>query len=139
MSLIEINRHPTDKELRNFGIIALVFSFVISLLLYVVKGLGIEWAVIPFAVGFIIFLVSLISVKLARIFYLGLIFITLPIGWVVSFLLLAVFYFLIITPVGLIFRLIGRDLLCRRFDSNAKSYWLSRGHPDDNERYFRQF
>jgi len=139
MSLIEINWHPNRKELRNFGKIALIASALISLLLYVLKGLGIQWAAFIFSIGFIIFLGSIIFPKLTRMIYLGLILVTLPIGWVVSFILLATFYFLLLTPIGLVFRLIGRDPLRRKFDSTANSYWLTRRPPDSLDRYFHQF
>jgi hypothetical protein len=52
---------------------------------------------------------------------------------------LAAFYFLLLAPLGLFFRLIGRDPLCRKFDSNANSYWLSRQPPKGPEQYFHQF
>ena len=139
MSLVEINWQPKRKELHNFGIIALIASVVISLLLYILKGLSVKWILIICAIGFIIFLISLISDKLSRIIYLGLILVTLPIGWMVSFILLAAFYFLLLMPIGLIFCLMGRDLLCRRFDSAANSYWLPRRQPDSHDRYFHQF
>ncbi|MBA7687093.1 hypothetical protein ES703_95553 [subsurface metagenome] len=139
MSLIEVNWYPSRKELRNFGTIALIASALIALLLYVLKGLGIQWAAIIFAAGLTIFLSSLISLKLTRMIYLGLIMVTLPIGWAVSFALLASFYFLLLTPLGLIFRLIGRDPLRRKFDSTANSYWLPRRGPDSLDRYFHQF
>jgi len=139
MSLIEINRYPGSKELRNFGAIALIALALIAILLYVLKGLGIQWAAIIFAVGFIIFLSSVISLKLTRMIYLGLILVTLPIGWAVSFALLAAFYFLLLTPLGFLFRLIGRDPLRRKFDSTTESYWLTRRPPDKLDRYFHQF
>jgi hypothetical protein len=139
MSLIEINWRPKRKELRNFGIIALIASTVISLLLYIIKGLGFHWILVISGIGFAIFLSSLISAKLTRIIYLGLTLITLPIGWIVSVILLATFYFLIITPLALVFRFIGRDPLCRKFDSATDSYWLMYRPPDTNDRYFHQF
>jgi zinc transporter ZupT len=139
MSLVDINWRPNHKELRNFAIAALIASAVISLLLYVLKGLAIHWAAIIFAAGFIIFLSSLVSTKITRIIYLGLILVTFPIGYVVSFILLSSFYFLLLTPLGLLFRLIGRDPLCRKFDSNVKSYWLIRKSPKNLDRYFHQF
>jgi hypothetical protein len=139
MSLIEINLHPSRKELRNFAAIALIASAIISLLLYVLKGLAIQWVAIIFAAGFIIFISSLVSIKITRIIYLSLILVTFPIGYVVSFILLAAFYFLLLTPLGLFFRLIGRDSLCRKFDLNAKSYWLSRQSPKNLDSYFHQF
>jgi len=139
MSLLEIKWHPTGKELRSFGKIALIASVVIPLLLHVIKGLGSRWALIIFAVGLAIFIISLFSVKLTRIIYIGLTAATMPIGLVVSFVLLATFYFLLITPLGLFFRLIGRDPLRREFDLAAKSYWHLRRSPDSLESYFRQF
>lgn len=139
MSLIEINLHPSHKELRNFAVIALIASAIISLLLYVLKGLAIQLVAIIFAAGFIIFLSSFVCLKITRIIYLSLILVTFPIGYVVSFILLAAFYFLLLTPLGLFFRLIGRDSLCRKFDLNAKSYWLSRQSPKNLDSYFHQF
>ncbi len=139
MSLVEIDWNPKSKQLQSFGKIALVASAVISLLLYLLKGVAIQWVLIIFAFGFITFIISMISLKLTKMIYLGMILVTLPIGWVVSFILLSAFYFLLLAPLGLIFRLIGRDPLCRKFDPNAKSYWLSRQQPTGPEQYFHQF
>lgn len=139
MSLIEIDWNPKNKQLRNFGKIALVATAVISLLLYLVKGIAIQWFVIIIGFGFVIFIISLISLRLTKMIYLGMTLLTLPIGYVVSFILMAIFYFLLLTPLGLIFRLIGRDPLRRKFDPNSKSYWLSRQPPKGPEQYFHQF
>ena len=139
MSLIEVNWHPNNKQLRGFGKIALIALTVISLALYLIKGLAIQWALAVAAVGFIIFVSSLISLRLTRAIYLGLVVATLPIGLAVSFLLLAAFYFLLLTPLAFVFRLIGRDPLRRKFDSTAESYWLTHDPPQGPERYFRQF
>jgi len=139
MSLVEINWQPSHKDLRNFGLIALIAAGLIATLLYLVKGLAIQSVLIIAAFGLVIFLSSWISLKLTRIIYLGLILITLPVGLLVSFTLLAGFYFLLITPLGLFFRLWGRDPLKRKFDFKAKSYWLTRRPPDSLDRYFHQF
>jgi len=139
MSLIEVNWCPKQKELRNFAIIALIASLLIACLLYVLKGVKIQWAVIIIVAGFGIFLSSFVSPKLTRIIYLGLILVTFPIGWTISMILLTAFYFLLLVPLGLIFRLLGRDSLCRKFDPAAKSYWLARRQPDSLDRYFHQY
>ena len=139
MSLIEIDWNPKNKQLQNFGKIALAASVIISLLLYLLKGVAIQWLLIVVAFGFLVFVISMISLKLTKMIYLGMILLTLPIGFVVSFILLAVFYFLLLTPLGFFFRLIGRDPLCRKFDTDVKSYWLSRHPPKGPEQYFHQF
>jgi hypothetical protein len=38
--------------------------------------------------------------------------------------LLTVFFFLIITPIGLIMRLTGKELLGKRFDRQRATYWV---------------
>jgi hypothetical protein len=137
--MIEINWHPKHKELRNFGLIALIASVIISLLLYLLKDLAIQWILAITGAGLIIFLCSLISDVLTRIIYIALTLVTLPIGWVMSFIIMAIFYFSILTPLGLVFRLTGRDPLHRKFDSRAESYWLKRQPPDTIDRYYHQF
>lgn len=139
MSLIEVNWRPNSKQLRGFGTIAFVATGVISLALYLFKGLAIQWALIILGAGFGIFLSSLVCLKLTRMIYVGLTAATLPIGFAVSFMLLAAFYFLLLTPLALFFRLIGRDPLHRKFDSAANSYWGTRRPPRDLDRYFQQF
>jgi uncharacterized membrane protein YgdD (TMEM256/DUF423 family) len=139
MSLIEINWQPSRKDLRKFGIVALAATGLAALLLHLLKGLSIQWSAVIFTVGLAIFVVSLLSARVTRIIYLSLIIATLPIGYIVSFTVLAAFYFLLLTPLALIFRLIGRDPLHRRFDSSAKSYWGPHQLPDSLDRYFRQF
>ena len=39
---------------------------------------------------------------------------------------LAIFYFAIVTPIGLIFRLVKNDFMRLRFDKNSDSYWIAR-------------
>jgi uncharacterized membrane protein YgdD (TMEM256/DUF423 family) len=138
MALIEINRHPTPKDLRSFARISLIATAVIAVLLYLLKGLALQWASVILLLGIIIFLSTLISLKLTRMIYLALTLITAPIGFTISFLLMASFYFLLLSPLGLFFRLIGRDPLRRKFDRSSKTYWIPHQSYSDPERYFRQ-
>jgi hypothetical protein len=57
----------------------------------------------------------------------------------VSHLLLLVVYYLVLTPIGLLMRLIGYDPLQRRFDRSAQSYWTPHDPAADDARYFKQF
>jgi len=139
MALLKANWHPTHKELRSFGTIALIATVLISVLLYAIKGLGLRWTLPISAAGLIVFVASRTSLKLTKIIYLGLTMLTMPIGLVVSFILLAAFYYMVITPIGLVFRLIHRDPLCRKFDDTTDSYWLCRKPSETIDRYFRQF
>ena len=43
---------------------------------------------------------------------------------VMTRVVLFVCFYLVITPFGLLMRLLGKDLLDRKFDPNLKSYWV---------------
>jgi len=138
VSLVEINWNPEKRELHKFGLIAIVVLSAAGLILRFVFGAAGIWAVLLGAAGLCIFLITLASARAGRIIYLGLTFAALPIGFVISVLLMAAFYFFVLTPVGLVFKLLGRDLLNRRFEPDAPTYWTPRQHADDPEHYFHQ-
>jgi len=62
---------------------------------------------------------------------------TLPARWLVSCLILACFYFAILTPLALLFRLLRRDVLSLYWDPARPSYWQRRPVPPDWRSYFR--
>lgn len=74
-----------------------------------------------------------------RPIYVGLMLVTWPIGFVVSYVTLGVIYYGVFTPVALLFRLIGRDALERRFDPQAGTYWEAYQPDQGLARYLRQF
>ena len=43
---------------------------------------------------------------------------------VMTFVLLTLTYFLVMSPLGLLIRLLGKDLLSIKIDRSAKSYWV---------------
>lgn len=47
-------------------------------------------------------------------------------GFFVSNLLLAALFFIIITPIGLLMRVLGKDVLDQRIDKKRTSYWHDR-------------
>ena len=47
-------------------------------------------------------------------------------GWFNTRLLLGIFFYLILTPIGVLMRLFGKDLLDQRIDKRATTYWKKR-------------
>jgi hypothetical protein len=92
------------------------------------------WAVGVLAAGMV-----WISPEAGRRLYEGWMLAALPIGWTLSHLVLGAVYYLVLTPIGLVMRLMGRDPMLRRFDRAAKSYWIERSPRADPSRHFRQF
>jgi hypothetical protein len=61
-------------------------------------------------------------------------------GLVVTGVLMTVLFYLVVTPLGLLMRLRGRDPLKRSFDRDAESYWIPReADTADKTQYERQF
>lgn len=48
-------------------------------------------------------------------------------GFVMSNVILTLFFFLFVTPIGLLARLFQKDFLARKWDKRAASYWLRHG------------
>jgi hypothetical protein len=74
-----------------------------------------------------------------RPIFVGWLALAFPIGWLVTLLTLAFVYYLILTPLALWFRLIGRDPLTLRKRPNELTYWRPKPQPADKRSYFRQF
>ena len=47
-------------------------------------------------------------------------------GKVIAPIVMAVVYFLILTPISLLVRLFGKDLIEMKFNNSVKSYWIKR-------------
>ena len=47
-------------------------------------------------------------------------------GLVVSPLVMAIIYFLVVTPTGIIMKILGKDLLKIKLNKNIKSYWIEK-------------
>lgn len=56
---------------------------------------------------------------------------------VLSPLILMLLYYVFITPIGVLMRLTGKDPLRRRFDTDAKSYWIHRDPPGPEPETFK--
>jgi uncharacterized membrane protein len=138
MPLVEIDWNPGTRQLRVFGLSALAASVVLAGVFVLLWRLALVWAIAALAAGAAILLCSLVSPRTAKVLYVALSAVGLPIGFVVSFVLLAAFFFLLLTPIALLFRLIGRDPLHRKFDRAADSYWIARKPTASLDRYFHQ-
>lgn len=145
--MIEIDWQPDERTLRQFGGIAFVGFLLIALLAWK------EWLVFSFGLGsartaiagafaglgVVSGLFSLVAPRANKPIFLGLTLLSYPIGYVLSHVIMAFLFFGLITPLGLVFRLIGKDPLHRRFDRAAATYWSDPRPRRGKESYFRQF
>ena len=58
--------------------------------------------------------------------------IALFIGWIVSRIILAFLFFIVITPIGLIARLVRKEFLDKQFNNKKDTYWIVKDNPEVN-------
>ena len=135
--MIQLNTNPSRTELHWFGLLAAaVFTFVGVMVLrrtHSVRSAEIIWI----AAALLVALYYLIP-PLRRPMYVASMSLMYPFGWILSHVMVVVLFYLIITPLGLLMRLLGRDPMMRTFEPGRRSYWVERGPPDSTDRYFRQ-
>lgn len=92
------------------------------------------------AAGLTIYLASVFAYPVMRPFHTVWMMVAFALGWLSSHLLLTVYFFLVITPTGLVLKLTGKDLLKESPDPSAESYWIKRrGKTFDRKDYERLF
>jgi hypothetical protein len=139
MSIVQINTDPTRKQLNQFGFIWLGFLALFGVIAFfkldaptLAKVLWVLAVVVP-VIGWLV-------PSFMRLVFVGMSYLAWPIGFVVSHLVLALVYYLVFVPIGLLMRVFGYDPMKRGFDPEAATYWIARD-PKSSEpkRYFRQF
>lgn len=135
MALIELNWNPTTRQLRQFAGLCLVALPSVGYLW------GGSWSVIGglAAIGSCLAVLGYFQPGIVRPLFLTISLVTIPIGLIVGELAVAAIYFFVLLPIGMVFRLLGRDALLRRRNPQARSYWLKKEPPKNIARYYRQF
>jgi hypothetical protein len=137
--MIKVDWNPPAKQLRVFAIACVVFGGLVGAWLLWRHGASLSTAGIAWGIGGAACLVGLACPPAIRPLYVVLTAIALPIGLVLSTIILLVLYYFVLTPIGLVMRLVGRDPMSRKFDPTAESYWTPREPVKDVKRYFRQY
>lgn len=138
MNWTDIDRNPTPRKLRQFAVIWFaVFAGSAAWLWFGQGWTAITTALV--AIGVVGGAAGLLFPATIRPLFVGLTIATFPFGWVVSRLILAIVFYGVVTPIGLLLRLAGRDPLALR-TKKKPSYWTE---TDNSTRmpasYLREF
>ena len=138
MGLVEINRDPDERTLRQFGRIAAVA--VPALTWWFTRPVGVTATmVVAIGVGLAALIAAQVRPCVLKHPFVGLSLATAPIGLIVGELVTLVMFFVVLMPLGLVFRALGRNPLDWRFRRDATTYWTMKSQPRDAASYFRQF
>jgi hypothetical protein len=127
----------SPAELRKFGLV--VGGVLVAIGLYFLwrqKGL------FPYFLwpGGVLMVWGVIWARGLKWVYLGWMSLAFVLGFVMAHVILTLFFFSVVTPIGLLARLAGKDFLSLKLDRHAGSYWIPREQkekpPSDYERQF---
>lgn len=131
------NPKAGTREVRNFGLLFAALGILTGAFM-VWKGNTGAWVAFSLAAAFLctgVFLPRVLApvyrswMRLAAI-----------LAWLNTRLLLSVFFYLVVTPIGLVMRFMRKDLLQQRIDRTAPSYWHKRTAGEtEKERYEHLF
>lgn len=132
-----INKDPQKRELAVFGAALAGFFLLAGFVSRREWGAdGMSTAL--WAAGAAVTFLYAAAPPLRRPMFIGWAYLTYPLGWAVSHLVLLAVFWVVITPIGLLVRVFGHDALSRAPDPPAKTYWLRRDNTPDPGRYFQQ-
>ena len=143
--MIKVDFNPPLSQLRQFGWIA---TFAFPVIAFVITWRFLAWdpnhwsiytigAVWAYSV-----LMTLAFVPGLRPVYVTLMVVAMPIGFVISWVMMVLLYYGLFTPLAVVFRLMGRDTMHRRIEPAASTYWSDHrdiANPRSPASYFRLY
>ena len=133
----EIKNIKTDKkDLRSFAYTIGIILIIVSAILFYYNN-PIFKILIKIAASFIL-LGSVTPIILKPIYLVWMVFAVI-LGWIMTRVILSLVFYLIITPISLITRLIGEDFLALK-KTDSGSYWnLRDSNHETSQDYEKQF
>jgi hypothetical protein len=136
-NLIDMKVDASDKKVRSFGILFSALALGVAVFSYLKNGHAWPW----FTGASALFLITgLFLQPVLRPLYILWMRFAAILAWFNTRLILGVFFYGILTPVGAILRIQGKDPLKRSLDRTASTYWIKRRPETFNpKRYERLF
>ena len=115
---------------RSFGIVFFIFFLFIGLY-PLINELDLRlWSIIISLIFLILgVLNSKILTPLNKIWFKFGIFL----GKIISPIIMGIIFFIVVTPIGLLMKILGKDVISLKFNNN-KSYWIEKKGPDSKMR-----
>ena len=108
---------------RSFGLLFFVVFLIVSLWPLTSVGSIRIWSAIISAVFLILGLINSRLLTPLNVFWFkfGMI-----LGAIISPIVMGIVFFLVVTPTGLILRIMRKDLLNKKYDKEKETYWIKR-------------
>jgi hypothetical protein len=135
MRFSDIPRNPDSRTLRQFAALWIVFFGAIGGM-QLDKGNALGWPI--WGLAACAGIPGLVWPWLLKPVFVTWMIVAFPIGWLISHLLLALMFYGLFAPLGLILKATGHDPL-KRTKPATGSYWEAKAQQKDMSRYLKQF
>ena len=117
---------PKLPSNRNFGVVFFFVFLIIALYPLIFNGSVVKWSLVMSIIFLALGLInSKILTPLNKLWFkFGI-----SLGRVISPIIMALIFFLVVTPTGLIMKILRKDLLNLKYDKKKKSYWIEKNGP----------
>ena len=134
----EIKKIKTEKKnIRDFALVFFAVLIIISIVLLFKHNYNAYWIGI---IGLIFLCMGFVCPKFLCPLYKLWMSLAIIIGFFMNKIILTIFFFIVLTPVGIVLRLLKKDILNQQIDTAAKSYWIKKKkQPFDPKRYEKLF
>jgi hypothetical protein len=111
----------SKKSLRKFGIVIGLILISITIIFF---WNSVSWKVMLLTVGGILLLNGIFIPKNLKDIYKVWMGFAFGLGWIVSRIILTILFVFILTPLGLLAKLFGKEFLDLNFNKEKSSYWI---------------
>ena len=133
----DLKRKPSPSDLRGFRWVMSLGGLAGALFFDFVKHR--HGAALPVLGGGLLLALASLVPGLGRWLFVGWMGLGLILGRITNPILFAIVWLILFIPLGIVFRLLGRDSMKRRFPASEASFWEPHPGGRNVDRYFQQF
>jgi len=128
--------NSSKGELRKFGL-TIGIALIILAGLFFWRGRGFNGVLLCISLVFLL-LGCIFPLGLKQVYALWMMF-GLIMGRIMTKVILTILFYLMIFPIGIVLKLLGKDILNLKIDKSIQSYWIKKDVTKDRECYEKQF
>lgn len=130
----------SPKALRQFGlVVGGVFIGIAGVIAWRHDWALGPWSMGLLSVGSVLMVLGLGVPRVLRPAFLVWMGLAVVLGFVMTRVLLTLVFVLVMLPIAFVLRLVGKDLLDRRLDPAASSYWKPKTYADDSAKRLEKY
>ena len=119
----------SNRKLKQFAYLTGIILLILSVWYYFKHG-NRSWTYVTVSISLILFAIALLKVKILTGVYKIWMGIAIVLGFFISRILISLIFFIGLTPISLLGRLLKKKWMDIDFNQKKDTYWIVKDHPD---------